>query len=170
MGGDANVKLCIQHFLSPGLSPTLLGNLLKKMWPEIALNNSGIILPTKNYVDRPKTKSAIVLTKIILKICTFSIKKTMILQEKNNRCAIALTKIILKICTFSIKKHYFTRKKPSSKFRLIYCFFLVKSCFFIEKVHILRITHFSETTKDRNLIFDMGGDDNVKLCIQYFYP
>jgi len=30
MGGDANVKLCIQHFLSPGLSPTLLGNL----WPK----------------------------------------------------------------------------------------------------------------------------------------
>jgi hypothetical protein len=25
--------------------------------------------------------------------------------------------------------------------------------FFIEKIHILRITHFSETTKDRNLIF-----------------
>jgi hypothetical protein len=40
--------------------------------------------------------------------------------------------------------------------------------FFIEKVHILRITHFSETTKDRNLIFDMGGDANVKLCIQHF--
>ena len=30
MGGDANVKLCIQHFLSPGLSPTPLGNLYKK--------------------------------------------------------------------------------------------------------------------------------------------
>jgi hypothetical protein len=59
----------------------------------------------------------------------------------------------------------------SSKFRLIYCFFLVKSwVFFIEKVHILRITHFSETTKDRNLIFGMGGDANVKLCIQHFYP
>jgi hypothetical protein len=55
-----------------------------------------------------------------------------------------------------------------SKFRLIYCFFLVKSWgFFIEKVHILRITHFSETTKDRNLIFGMGGDANVKLCIQH---
>jgi hypothetical protein len=63
MGGDANAKLCIQHFLSPGLSV--------------------IMLPTKNYVDRPKTKSAIMLTKIILKICTFSIKKTMILQEKD---------------------------------------------------------------------------------------
>jgi hypothetical protein len=32
------------------------------------------MLPTTNYVDRPKTKSAIALTKIILKICTFSIK------------------------------------------------------------------------------------------------
>jgi len=40
--------------------------------------------------------------------------------------------------------------------------------FFIEKVHILRITLFSETTKDRNLIFGMGGDANVKLCIQHF--
>jgi hypothetical protein len=30
-GGDANVKLCIQHFLSLGLSPTPLGNLFKKM-------------------------------------------------------------------------------------------------------------------------------------------
>ena len=40
--------------------------------------------------------------------------------------------------------------------------------FFIEKVHILRITHFSETTKDRNLILGMGGDANVKLCIQHF--
>jgi hypothetical protein len=60
------------------------------------------MLPTKNYVDRPKTKSA-------------------------------------------------------------------KSCFFfIEKVHILRITHFSETTKDRSLIFGKGGDANVKLCIQHF--
>ena len=39
--------------------------------------------------------------------------------------------------------------------------------FFIEKVHILRITHFSETIKDRSLIFGMGGDANVKLCIQY---
>ena len=41
---------------------------------ELALNNSVIMLPTKNYVHRPKTKSAIALTKIILKICTFSIK------------------------------------------------------------------------------------------------
>jgi hypothetical protein len=26
---------------------------------------------------------------------------------------------------------------------------------------LLRITHFSETIKDRNLIFDMGGDANA---------
>jgi hypothetical protein len=58
---------------------------------------------------------------------------------------------------------------PKTKNAIIYCFFLVKSWFFIEKVHILRITHFSETTKDRNLIFGMGGDANVKLCIQLFY-
>ena len=31
---------------------------------ELALNNSVIMLPTINYVDRPKTKSAIVLMKI----------------------------------------------------------------------------------------------------------
>ena len=40
--------------------------------------------------------------------------------------------------------------------------------FLLEKVHIWRITHFSETTKDRNLVFGMGGDANVKLCIQHF--
>jgi hypothetical protein len=34
----------------------------------------------------------------------------------------------------------------------------------------LRITHFSETTKDRNLIFGMGGDANVKLCSISFIP
>jgi hypothetical protein len=33
----------------------------------------------------------------------------------------------------------------------------------------LRITHFSEITKDRNLIFGMGGDANMKLCIQQFF-
>jgi hypothetical protein len=37
--------------------------------------------------------------------------------------------------------------------------------FLIEKVYILRITHYSETTKDRNLIFGMDAD--VKLCIQH---
>ena len=43
------------------------------------------MLPTKNYVDRPKTKSTIALTKIILKICSFSMQKNMILQEKDNK-------------------------------------------------------------------------------------
>jgi hypothetical protein len=80
------------------------------------------MLSTKNYVDRPKTNSAI-----------------------------ALTKIILKICTFFIKKQWFYKEKTIDK-----------------SVHILRITHFSETTKDRNLIFGMSGDANVKLCIQHF--
>jgi hypothetical protein len=32
----------------------------------------------------------------------------------------------------------------------------------------LRITHFSETTKDRNLIFGMDGDANVKLFINIY--
>jgi hypothetical protein len=49
---------------------------------ELALNNSVIMLSTKNYVDRPKTKSTIALTKIILKICTFSIKKPWFYKEK----------------------------------------------------------------------------------------
>ena len=106
---------------------------------ELALNNSVIMVPTKNYVDRPKTKSAITLTKIILKICTFTIKNHDFTRKKqqinlnfelalNNsvimlptkicvdqpktKSAIALTKIILKIGTFPIKKsHDFTRKK-----------------------------------------------------------
>ena len=89
------------------------------------------MIPTKNYVDQPKTKSAIALTKIILKICTFSIKNhdftrrkeyinlnfelalnnsVIMLPTKNyidqpkTKSAIALMKIILKKCTFSIKK------------------------------------------------------------------
>ena len=49
---------------------------------ELALNNSVIMLSTKNYVDRPKNKSAIALTKIILKICTFSIKKHNFTRKK----------------------------------------------------------------------------------------
>ena len=57
----------------------------KKNTIELALNNSVIMLPTNTYVDLPKTKSAIALTKINLNICPFSIKKNMILQEKNIR-------------------------------------------------------------------------------------
>jgi hypothetical protein len=39
MSGDANVKLCIQHFLSPELSPTPLGNLFFKNVIEIPTLN-----------------------------------------------------------------------------------------------------------------------------------
>jgi hypothetical protein len=39
MGGDTNVKLCIHHFLSLGLSPTPLGNLFKKNVTEIPTLN-----------------------------------------------------------------------------------------------------------------------------------
>ena len=42
------------------------------------------MLPTKNYVDRPKTKSAIALTKIILKICTFAIKNYDFTRKKQD--------------------------------------------------------------------------------------
>jgi hypothetical protein len=42
--------------------------LVKDGWVELALNNSVIMLPTKIYVDQPKSKSAIALTKIILNI------------------------------------------------------------------------------------------------------
>jgi hypothetical protein len=85
------VKLCIQHFYPLGSAPPRWEICFKKCdWDphpkpyilmirvtrqfELALNTSVIMLPNKNYVDRPKTKSAIALTKIILKICTFSIK------------------------------------------------------------------------------------------------
>jgi hypothetical protein len=56
-------------------------------WDEMSNHNRGlsidasyqvsfnvIMLSTKNYADQPKTKSVIALTKIIFKICTFSIK------------------------------------------------------------------------------------------------
>jgi hypothetical protein len=39
MGGDTNVKLCIQHFLFPGLSPIPLENLFKKNVTEIPTLN-----------------------------------------------------------------------------------------------------------------------------------
>ena len=52
---------------------------------ELALNNSVIMLPTKHYVDRPKTKSAIALAKIILKICTFSMKNHDFTRKKTER-------------------------------------------------------------------------------------
>ena len=44
------------------------------------------MLPTKNYVDRSKTKSAIALNEDNSQnMYLFYKKKTMILQEKNNR-------------------------------------------------------------------------------------
>jgi hypothetical protein len=47
--------------------------------------------------------------------------------------------------------------RATSKFRLIYCFFLVKSwVFFIEKVHILRITHFSSHPDHKYIWFRVG--------------
>ena len=62
--------------------------------------------------------------------------------------------------------HYYLERVRNSDQSIV--FFIVKSWFSIEKVHILTITHFSETRKDRNLIFGMDGDANVKLCIQHF--
>ena len=72
------------------------------------------MLPTKNYVDWPKTKSAIALKKIILKICTFSIKKPMILQEKkqqiNLNFELALNNSVIMLPT----KNYVDRPKTKS--------------------------------------------------------
>jgi hypothetical protein len=90
------------------------------------------MLHKKNYVDRPKTKSAIV-----------------------------IMKIIFKICTFSIKKPWFYKKKT---IELTYCF-SCKIMFFYRKS-----TYFENYTFLWNLIFGMGGDANVKLCVQHFYP
>ena len=43
---------------------------------ELALNNRVIMFPVKNYVDRPKTKSAFALTNIFSKYVLFLQKKT----------------------------------------------------------------------------------------------
>ena len=73
------------------------------------------MLPTKNYADWPKTKSAIALTKIILKICTFSIKKTMILQEKKQQnFELALNNSVIMLPT----KNYVDRLKTKSAIAL----------------------------------------------------
>jgi hypothetical protein len=50
--------------------------------------------------------------------------------------------------------------RASSKFRLIYCFFLVKSWFFIEKVHILRIIFITKYCNDPNGVIS----SNVVNC------
>ena len=60
------------------------------------------MLPKKNYVDRSKTKSAIALTKIILKICTFSIKKhdfTRKKQQINLNFELALNNSVIMLPT-----------------------------------------------------------------------
>ena len=81
---------------------------------ELTLNNSVIMLPTKNYIDRPKTKSAIALTKIILKICTFSIKKphdfTRKKQQINLNFKLALNNSVIMLPT----KNYVDQPKIKS--------------------------------------------------------
>ena len=80
---------------------------------ELALNNSVIMLPTKHYVDRPKTKNAIALTKIILKICTFSIKNhdfTRKKQKINLNFELALNNSVIMLPT----KNYVDRPKTKS--------------------------------------------------------
>ena len=80
---------------------------------ELALDNSVIMLSTKNYVDRPKTKIAIALTKIILKICTFSIKNhdfTRIKQWINLNFELALNNSVIMLST----KNYVDRPKTKS--------------------------------------------------------
>ena len=51
---------------------------------ELALNNSVIMLPKKNYVDRPKTKCYRV-NEDNSQNMYFFYKKNIILQEKNNK-------------------------------------------------------------------------------------
>jgi uncharacterized protein YegP (UPF0339 family) len=80
---------------------------------ELALNNSVIMLPTKHYVDRPKTKNAFALTKIILKICTFSIKNhdfTRKKQQINLNFELALNNSVIMLPT----KNYVDRPKTKS--------------------------------------------------------
>ena len=84
---------------------------------ELALNNSVIMLPTKNYVDRPKTKSAIALTKIILTICTFSIKNqdfTRKKQQINLNFEFALNNSVIMLPT----KNYVDRPETKSAIAL----------------------------------------------------
>ena len=84
---------------------------------ELALNNIVIMVPTKNYVDWPKTKSAIALTKIILKICTFSIKNhdfTRKKQQINLNFEIALNNSVIMLPT----KNYVDWSKTKSAIAL----------------------------------------------------
>ena len=80
---------------------------------ELALNSSVIMLPTKNYVNRPKTKKAFALTKIILKICTFSIKNHDLTRKKkqiNLNFELALNNSVIMLPT----KNYVDRPKTKS--------------------------------------------------------
>ena len=75
------------------------------------------MLLTKNYVDRPKTKSADALTKIILKICTFSIKNydfTRKKQQINLNFELALNNSVIMLPT----KNYVDRPKTKSAIAL----------------------------------------------------
>ena len=84
---------------------------------ELALNNRVIMLPTKIYVDQPKTKSAISLMKIILKICTFSIKNhdfTRKKQQINLNFELALNNSVIMLPT----KNYVDRSETKSAIAL----------------------------------------------------
>ena len=75
------------------------------------------MLPTKNYIDRPKTKSAIALMKIILKICTFSIKNhdfTRKKQQINLNFELALNNRVIMLPT----KNYVDQPKTKSAIML----------------------------------------------------
>ena len=75
------------------------------------------MLPTKNYVDRPKTKSAVALTKIILKIYTFSIKNHDFTRKKQQiilNFELALNNSVIMLPT----KNYVDRSKTKSAIAL----------------------------------------------------
>jgi hypothetical protein len=65
------------------------------------------MLPTKNYVERPKTTSAVALTKIIFKICTFSIKNPDFTRKKqyiNLNFEIALNNSVIMLPTYYVDR------------------------------------------------------------------
>ena len=75
------------------------------------------MLPTKNYVDWPKNKSAIALTKIILKIYTFSIKNydfTIKKQQINLNFELSLNNSVIMLPI----KNYVDRPKTKSAIAL----------------------------------------------------
>ena len=66
------------------------------------------MLPTKNYLDRPKTKSTIALMKIILKICTFSIKNHDFTTGTCGQDPMIPPPFFLTSIFFSYKQHFAT--------------------------------------------------------------